>query len=180
MLALINDILDLAKIEAGAMRLQLGRCQPCECVENATAALQYRAEEKGLAVSSNISDGLPSIEADERRLTQHVLVNLIKNAIKFTDTGTITVGAQADNGAVRFWVTDTGQGIPESELSNIFESFRQVDGSLTREAEGSGLGLTIARKFVEMHKGRIWVDSALGKGSTFSFTIPAATVSGQG
>ena len=115
----------------------------------------------------------PEVEADERRLTQHVLVNLIKNAIKFTQKGGIKVGARQDNGEILFWVADTGAGIPEGERENIFESFRQVDGSLTREAEGSGLGLTIARKFVEMHGGRIWVESELGAGSTFYFTIPS-------
>jgi signal transduction histidine kinase len=117
------------------------------------------------------------IEADERRITQHVLVNLVKNAIKFTPQGRIEVGAKPENGAVLFWVADTGLGIPEADRETIFESFRQVDGSLTREAEGSGLGLTIARKFVEMHGGRIWVESEMGRGSTFYFTIPAGQAS---
>jgi signal transduction histidine kinase len=172
LLALINDILDLAKIDAGAMRLQRTSCHPEALVDGAIAALQYHAEVKGLELQSEVASELPEIEADERRLTQHVLVNLVKNAIKFTASGGICVGARREDASVLFWVADTGMGIPERERENIFESFRQVDGSLTREAEGSGLGLTIARRFVEMHGGRIWVESELGKGSTFRFTIP--------
>jgi two-component system sensor histidine kinase ChiS len=121
---------------------------------------------------TEVEEDLPVFEADERRLTQHVLVNLVKNAIKFTAEGEIKVGAKRGNGGIQFWVSDTGIGIPDEEQENIFESFRQVDGSLTRVAQGSGLGLTIARKFVEMHGGHIWVESELGKGSTFRFTIP--------
>ena len=172
LLVLINDILDLAKIEAGAMKLQSGKCLPEQCVDTAIATLHYVAKEKGLDLSRDVNSELPEIEADERRITQHVLVNLVKNAIKFTPSGKISVGAKRDNGAVLFWVADDGLGIPKDEQTNIFESFRQVDGSLTREAEGSGLGLTIARKFVEMHGGRIWVESEVGKGATFYFTIP--------
>ena len=173
LLTLINDILDLAKIEAGAMRLSTSPCVPGHCIDSAISTLHYQADEKGLELSHDVAETIPEIQADERRLTQHVLVNLIKNAIKFTPEGSITVGAKRDNGAILFWVADTGMGIPEDERDNIFESFRQVDGSLTREVEGSGLGLTIARKFVEMHGGRIWVESEMGSGSTFYFTIPA-------
>jgi signal transduction histidine kinase len=115
---------------------------------------------------------LPPLFIDDRRMTQHVLVNLIKNAVKFTPAGSVEVGVRRAGEEVCFWVKDTGTGIPESELEHIFESFRQVDGSLTREVEGSGLGLTIARRFVELHGGRIWVDSEVGKGSSFSFTVP--------
>jgi len=172
LLALINDILDLAKIEAGAMRLSTSPCVPGHCIDSAISTLHYQADEKGLELTHDVAETIPEIEADERRLTQHVLVNLIKNAIKFTPEGSIKVGAKRENGAILFWVADTGMGIPEDERDNIFESFRQVDGSLTREAEGSGLGLTIARKFVEMHGGRIWVESEMGSGSTFYFTIP--------
>jgi len=172
LLALINDILDLAKIDAGAMKLQLDRCRPEQCVDDAIATLHYEAKEKGLELRQVVAENLPEIVADERRITQHVLINLIKNAVKFTSTGSVEAGAQTKENVVAFWVKDTGPGIPESEREAIFESFRQVDGSLTREVEGSGLGLTIARKFVEMHGGRIWVDSELGAGSTFHFTIP--------
>jgi signal transduction histidine kinase len=174
LLVLINDILDLARIEAGAMTLQVEPCRPEACVDGALAALEYDAHEKGLELARVVEEGLPMLECDGRRITQHVLVNLVKNAIKFTPEGGIEVGATRDGEDVHFHVADTGVGIPEHERENIFESFRQVDGSLTREAEGTGLGLTIARKFVELHGGRIWVESEVGRGSTFHFTLPAS------
>ncbi len=169
LLALINDILDLAKLEAGAMKLKLAECEPEDLLLTAVSGLEYEAQEKGLKLETDVEDDLPAVEADGLRLTQHVLVNLVKNAIKFTPEGEIRVGARKENGSILFWVSDTGIGIPPEEQENIFETFRQVDGSLTRVAQGSGLGLTIARKFVEMHGGRIWVESELGKGSTLPF-----------
>ncbi len=172
LLELINDVLDLSKIEAGAMQLERAPCDPVACVENAVDALAHSAKEKNLAISMDVEE-LPPILADERRLTQHVLVNLIKNAIKFTQQGSIEVGTRRENGSVLFWVKDTGIGIPEAEQVRIFETFHQVDGSITRQAEGTGLGLAIAYKFVELHRGRIWVESEEGKGSTFYFTVPA-------
>jgi signal transduction histidine kinase len=172
LLSLINDILDLAKVEAGAMKLEITECEPEALLQTALSGLEYEAEEKGLALNTEVEAELPKLNVDERRLTQHVLVNLIENAIKFTADGEIRVGAKREDGEVQFWVSDTGIGISFEEQENIFESFRQVDGSVTRVAQGSGLGLTIARKFVEMHGGRIWVESELGKGATFRFTIP--------
>ena len=172
LLGLINDILDLSSIEAGAVRLQMTDRIPEECIENATASLAHSAQEKKLTIVEETEEDLPVIQADDRRITQHVLINLIKNAIKFTSEGEIRVGARSENGFVLFWVSDTGIGIPESEHETIFETFSQVDGSLTRDAEGTGLGLAIAQKFVEMHGGKLWVKSEVGSGSTFSFTIP--------
>ncbi|MDP6582944.1 MAG: ATP-binding protein, partial [Vicinamibacterales bacterium] len=113
------------------------------------------------------------------RLTQHVLVNLVKNAIKFTDEGEVRIGAKTSDKTVLFWVKDTGIGIPEAEQESIFDTFTQVDGSVTREAEGTGLGLAIARKFVEMHGGKIQVESEEGKGATFWFTIPVKKETGD-
>ena len=153
------------------MQLKRATCDPVECVENAVAALEHSASEKELELSVQVED-LPPILADERRLTQHVLLNLIKNAIKFTPAGKISVGVRRENGDVLFWVKDTGIGIPASEQERIFETFHQVDGSITRQAEGTGLGLAIAHKFVELHRGRIWVESEEGKGSTFYVTVP--------
>lgn len=172
LLSLINDILDLAKIEAGAMELRMTECEPEALLQTALSGVEYEAEEKGLALRTEVEEDLPTLEVDERRLTQHVLVNLVENAIKFTTEGEIRVGARRDDDGIQFWVADTGIGISIEEQENIFESFRQVDGSLSRVAQGSGLGLTIARKFVEMHGGRIWVESELGKGAMFRFTIP--------
>ena len=173
LLDLINDVLDLSKIEAGSMQLQLADCVPEVCIENAVTSLQYRATEKELQLLREVEDDLPVLQADERRLTQHVLVNLVKNAIKFTRQGEVRIGARRENGSVVFWVADTGIGIPVQEQEKIFDTFYQMDGSLTREAEGTGLGLAICRRFVEMHGGRIWVESEPEQGSSFFFTIPA-------
>ena len=175
LLELINDVLDLSKIEAGAMQLQRAPCDPGACVENVVAALEHLATKKGLEISSQVKEDLPVIVVDEPRLTRHVLVNLVNNAIKFTRAGEIEVGVKRDNGQVLFWVRDTGIGIPAAEQERIFETFHQVDGSITRQAEGTGLGLTIAHKFVELHRGKIWVESEEDQGSTFYFTVPAET-----
>jgi len=173
LLQLINDILDLSKVEAGSMELQLSECVPEACIDIAVAAMENQVTGKGLSLHSDVESDLPILQADERRLTQQVLVNLLRNAVKFTTEGEIRVGARREDGYVLFWVSDTGVGIPEEEQERIFETFHQVDGSLTRQVEGTGLGLAIARQFVELHGGRIWVASKVGRGSTFFFTIPA-------
>lgn len=175
LLALINDILDLSKIEAGAMSLQLSACAPEGFVETAIATMESKAREKGLELISEVQGELPMVRADERRITLHVLINLVKNAVKFTREGQVRVGARKAGDEVLFWVADTGIGIPEEERERIFETFHQVDSSITREAEGTGLGLAIARKFVELHGGRIWVESELGEGSTFWFILPVGS-----
>ena len=172
LLQLINDILDLSKIEAGSMELQLSDCLPEACVNTAVASLEHRAAEKSLPIHLDVEANLPILQADERRLTQQVLANLLCNAVKFTIEGEIRVGAQRKDGHVLFWVSDTGIGIPERELEPVFEAFHQIDGSLTRQMEGTGLGLAIARQFVELHGGCIWVESEIDRGSTFFFSIP--------
>lgn len=192
LLSLINDVLDLSKIEAGAMQLQMSAVAPSSCIDTAVATLEHRASSKGLALRQDVPDSLPDLWADERRLTQQVLINLVDNAIKFTSAGEIRVGAapangngaghhhDCDNGSVHFWVQDTGKGIPTDEIGRVFQPFYQVDGSSTRDAGGTGLGLAIVRRFVEMHGGRIWLESAPGTGSTFHFTIPQAPVASAG
>ena len=172
LLELINDLLDLSKIEAGSMELQLSECEPESCIDTTLAVLEHRAAEKSLRLIDEVAPDLPILWADARRLTQHVLLNLLKNAIEFTSTGDIRVGARRQEDDVLFWIADTGIGIPTEEQERIFETFHQVDGSLTRQVEGTGLGLAIARSFVELHGGRIWVESQIGRGSTFFFTIP--------
>jgi signal transduction histidine kinase len=174
LLNLINDLLDLSKIEAGAMRIHLEECSPEECIDTAIEALDYKAREKGLAVIREIEGDLGVMIADQRRITQQVLQNILKNAIKFTAEGEIRIGARRDRESILFWVVDTGIGIPKQEHERVFESFRQVDGSVNRKAEGTGLGLTIARRFVEMHGGRIWLESKPGQGARFQFTIPVS------
>jgi signal transduction histidine kinase len=178
LLNLINDVLDLSKIEAGAMKLQFAECAPSVCVETAVTAMLHRARNKGLALSGEVEDDLPELWADQRRLTQQVLVNLVDNAIKFTNQGDVRVGAARDNGDVHFWVADTGQGIASADRDRVFQPFYQVDGTATRAAGGTGLGLAIVRRFVELHGGSIWLESEEGRGSTFHFRIPHSPSTG--
>jgi signal transduction histidine kinase len=124
-----------------------------------------------LAVKVTAAADLPPISGDERRVTQ-VLLNLVGNAIKFTDAGEIRIDAATANGELAVSVADTGSGIPAADLESIFEEFRQAEGSLAQKKGGTGLGLAIAKKIVEMHGGKIWVESEVGKGSKFTFTLP--------
>ena len=135
------------------------------------AATESLAQNKRLALKTEVAKSLPIGLGDEQRLTQ-VLLNLVGNAIKFTDTGEVRVTAKTVNGHFAVSVMDTGPGIPEEERSRIFEQFHQVDSSLTKAKGGTGLGLAIAKQIVEMHGGRIWVESTVGKGSTFQMEIP--------
>jgi signal transduction histidine kinase len=171
LLALINDVLDISKIEAGRMELRLADSPVEECVETVTARLAPLAREKGLELVTEIHEELPSCAFDRKRITQ-VLLNLVGNAIKFTREGRVSVGAAVRDGTILFTVSDTGIGIPPGELERIFVEFHQADSSISREAQGSGLGLAIAKRFVEMHGGRIWAESCVGSGSTFRFTLP--------
>jgi signal transduction histidine kinase len=171
LLALINDVLDISKIEAGRMELRLADSPVEECVETVTARLAPLAREKGLELVTEIREELPSCAFDRKRITQ-VLLNLVGNAIKFTREGRVSVGAAVRDGNILFAVSDTGIGIPPGELERIFVEFHQADSSISREAQGSGLGLAIAKRFVEMHGGRIWAESCVGSGSTFRFTLP--------
>ena len=171
---LINDVLDLSKIEAGHMELALGEFSVREIVDIAYVSLRSLAAEKGLDFVVNVPDNLPVAYGDNGRLTQ-CLMNLAGNAIKFTRRGSVEIGAEVVGDELRFRVTDTGIGIPQEELENVFAEFRQVDAAVTREFGGTGLGLSITRRFVELHGGRIWVESELGKGCTFYFTVPQRT-----
>ena len=172
LLGLINDILDLSKIEAGQLSLSLGEYSVDELVRGVYGAVESLAAEKKLAISTRVPPGLPPARGDERRLAQ-ALLNLVGNAIKFTDRGEIAIEVETNEDSYTFSVRDTGPGIAEADQAKIFEEFRQVDGSITKTKMGSGLGLAIAKRIVEMHGGRIWVDSSPGAGATFSFTAPA-------
>jgi signal transduction histidine kinase len=141
-------------------------------VETVRSATESLAQNKNLALKTVVAKSLPIGLGDEQRLTQ-VLLNLVGNAIKFTDRGEVRVTAKAINGHFNISVMDTGPGIPEQEQARIFEQFHQVDSSLTKAKGGTGLGLAIAKQIVEMHGGRIWVESTLGRGSTFQMEIPA-------
>src|SRR6266851_538600 len=171
LLGLINDVLDLSKIEAGQLTLSLSDYSLGDVVHGVVAAVEPLAAEKRLAFRAEVAPDLPPARGDERRLSQ-VLLNLVGNAIKFTDKGEVKIAASVANGSFTVAVCDTGPGIAASDQAKIFEEFQQADNSITRKKGGTGLGLSIAKRIIEMHGGRIWVESSLGQGSTFSFTLP--------
>jgi signal transduction histidine kinase/putative methionine-R-sulfoxide reductase with GAF domain len=171
LLSLINDILDLSKVEAGRMELELGEFSLREALENGLTMLKERAGRHGITLGLDVEDGLDLIEADERKVKQ-VLFNLLSNAVKFTpDGGSVRVSAGIVDGQVEVAVRDTGIGIAPEDLSHVFDEFRQV-GQDAAGVEGTGLGLALTKKLVELHGGRIWVESAVGAGSTFAFVLP--------
>jgi len=172
LLGLINTVLDIAKIESGQFTLHMTEYAIESMVETVRAATESLAQNKKLVLKTEVAMSLPVGLGDEQRLTQ-VLLNLVGNAIKFTDAGEVLIAATAVNGHFNVRVSDTGPGIPEEHQARIFEQFHQVDSSNTKAKGGTGLGLAIAKQIVEMHGGRIWVESTLGKGSTFQMEIPA-------
>src|SRR5262245_46811481 len=171
LLRLINDMLDLSKIEAGQLTLSLADYSIKQVVHSVRAAVAPLATEKRLALKVEVPPDLAPGYGDERRLT-HVLLNLVSNAIKFTDVGEVTIKVSEANGAFTLSVRDTGPGIDPADQVRIFEEFQQADSSVTKKKGGTGLGLSIARHIIEMHGGRIWVESSVGKGATFFFTVP--------
>ena len=171
LLGLINDVLDLSKIEAGQLVLALSDYSIKDLIQGVYAAIEPLATTKDLALTLDIPQGLAAAHGDERRLSQ-VLLNLVGNALKFTDTGEIKISAKAHDGAFTISVHDTGPGIAPADQGKIFEEFQQAENSATRKKGGTGLGLAISKRIIEMHGGRIWVESELGHGSAFSFTLP--------
>ena len=171
LLSLINDILDLSKIEAGRMELELSEFDLPAAVDNALILVRERASRRGIRLGSTIDPRLGTIGGDERKVKQ-VLLNLLSNALKFTpEGGRIDVGARLDGDMAEVSVADTGIGIAPEDQAAVFEEFRQV-GTADKKAEGTGLGLALSRKFIELHGGRIWVTSQVGAGSTFTFALP--------
>ena len=171
LLSLINDILDLSKIEAGRMELELADFDLPQAIDNALMLVRERAGRRSITLHTAVDARLGQVRADERKVRQ-VVLNLLSNAIKFTpEGGRIEVAASPRDGSVEVSVSDTGVGIAPEDHEAVFEEFRQV-GTVEKKAEGTGLGLTLCRKFVELHGGKIWVKSELGVGSTFTFTIP--------
>ena len=177
LLGLINDVLDLSKIEAGQLTLSLADYSVAELVQGVYVAVEPLAAQKNLALATRVAKGLPAGHGDDRRLAQ-VLLNLVGNAIKFTEKGEVAIEASISDGYFRIAVRDSGHGIAAADQAKIFEEFQQVDNSSTRQTGGTGLGLAISKRIVEMHGGRILVDSELGKGSTFTISIPVKAVSG--
>jgi signal transduction histidine kinase/HAMP domain-containing protein/predicted transcriptional regulator with HTH domain len=175
LLGLINDILDLSKVEAGRMELDLTTFDVAPALSNAMTLVRERAQRHNVALRIDCDPALGQVTADERKVKQ-ILVNLLTNAVKFTpDGGSIDVSARRAPDAVVIAIRDTGVGIAPEDHQAVFEEFRQVGRHYTNKQEGTGLGLTLTRRFVELHGGRIWVESELGKGATFTFTIPART-----
>jgi GAF domain-containing protein/anti-sigma regulatory factor (Ser/Thr protein kinase) len=172
LLSLINDILDLSKVEAGRMELEMATFDLPLAVENALILVRERATRHGIKLHRRIDERLGEFTGDERKIKQ-ILLNLLSNAVKFTsEGGRVDVDAALVNGAIEISVTDTGIGIAPGDQEMIFEEFRQVGSNYAQKREGTGLGLTLTKKFVEMHGGKIWVESQPGKGSTFTFTLP--------
>jgi len=171
LLGLINDVLDISKIEAGQLDLSLTDYSMQALVENVVTAAAPLAQTKGIALETEVAPNLPLAYGDERRLTQ-VLLNIVSNAIKFTDVGKVEVGVDSADGKLNIWVKDTGPGIKLEDQARIFDEFQQVDDSSTRLKGGTGLGLSISRRLVSMHGGRIDVQSTVGVGSTFHIVIP--------
>jgi signal transduction histidine kinase len=178
LLGLINDVLDLSKIEAGQLTLAVDDYSMSSIVKSVVAITESLARAKGLALSTLIQGELPTGRGDERRLTQ-VLLNLVGNAIKFTDKGSVEVNARVEDEQFIVSVRDTGAGIAEADQSLIFDEFQQVDSANTRQKGGTGLGLAIAKRIVEMHGGRIVLESTLGFGSTFRMILPLRVHAGK-
>jgi GAF domain-containing protein len=171
LLGLINDVLDLSKIEAGQLVLELSDYCIQDIAQTVRSTLEPLATDKKLAFKLEVPTGLPPGHGDGRRLTQ-VLINLVGNAIKFTDTGEVAIKAEANNGSFHVSVRDTGPGISSADQAKLFQEFQQADNAITRKKGGTGLGLAISKRIIEMHGGRIWVESQPGQGSTFAFTLP--------
>ncbi|MGB9776395.1 MAG: GAF domain-containing protein [Anaerolineae bacterium] len=171
LLGLINDILDISKIEAGKMELAFEPTDLQEIIRGVMSTAIALVKDKPIELQQSVPADLPTIIADSRRVRQ-ILLNLVSNAAKFTDRGFIRVEAKVEGDHVVISVSDSGIGIPPEKLPRIFEAFTQVDASPSRKYGGTGLGLTISKSFIELHGGKIWVESELGKGSTFTFTLP--------
>jgi signal transduction histidine kinase len=171
LLGLISDVLDLSKIEAGQLVLELSDYCIEDIAQTVRSTLEPLAADKKLGFKVEVAPRLPSGRGDGRRLTQ-VLINLVGNAIKFTDAGEVAIKAEANNGSFHVSVSDTGPGISADDQQRLFQEFQQADNTITKKKGGTGLGLAISKRIIEMHGGKIWVESQPGHGSTFTFTLP--------
>jgi signal transduction histidine kinase len=174
LLGLINDILDLSKIESGRMDLNMEKFLVQDLIDGVASTAEGLIKEKPIELVTRLDPRVKFINGDHMRLRQ-VLINLVSNAVKFTEEGAITIASRATSDEIFIAVTDTGVGMPQEKIEQAFERFRQLDSGTSRTRGGSGLGLTISKKFVEMHGGRIWVTSTEGVGSTFHIALPRAT-----
>jgi signal transduction histidine kinase len=171
LLGLINAVLDLSRIEAGRLVFSIADYSMLEIVQTTFTAVESLATEKQLALNISVPPKMPPGKGDPQRITQ-VFLNLVGNAIKFTDSGEVGIQVTVADRAFTVAISDTGPGVALDDQQKIFEEFQQVDNSSTRQRGGTGLGLAISKRIIEMHGGRMWVESSLGKGSTFWFTLP--------
>jgi len=171
LLSLINDILDISKIEAGQLQLSVEEFDLKSSIKKIIESTRPLAEKKGLSILYTISNEINFITGDQRRFEQ-ILLNLISNAIKFTDKGSVTIECFIEDNQIQFRINDTGIGIKSKDIDTIFQPFHQIDSGLTRKFEGTGLGLSICKKLIEQMGGKIWIVSTWGMGSTFCFSIP--------
>ena len=169
----VNDLLDIARIESGRMTMKIQPLDLKTVIEEVSDVLTVLMKEKGIEYAWQTDPGVPEVLADKDQV-KRVFINLINNAIKYTPNGKITVGARLAGSEVQVDIADTGCGIPESSQAKIFEEFYRVDSTLNQEIKGTGLGLSLVKNIIEAHRGRIWVKSRVGEGSTFSFTLPVA------
>jgi signal transduction histidine kinase len=174
LLNLINDVIDLSRIETGRFTLNRRPVQTANLLNSVLDTVEPLAAQKGLHITRDFANA-PPVYADEQRVYQ-IITNIVANAVKFTQTGGITVRAPADSGMVQFEIADTGIGIAPEQYELVFVEFEQLDNSPTREYEGTGLGMAITKRLVEMHGGRIWLNSTPGQGTTFYVTLPVAAV----
>ncbi len=179
LLRLINNVLDLAKIEAGRMELALADYSVHDTVESVRSTLRPLAAEKGLEFITTVPEEIPIAFGDYGRITQ-CLMNLAGNSLKFTKQGKVEIAVQLKEGVLVYQVNDTGIGIPPDKIGNLFTEFKQTDATIASEYGGTGLGLSISKKFIEMHGGRVWVESEVGKGSSFIFEVPLRTDASRG
>jgi signal transduction histidine kinase len=169
---IVSDVLDISKIEAGRLDLIKKRIDLYQLIHSSLKSHTPMATVKRIAMTAVLEPGLPEINGDQRRLEQ-VLSNLISNAIKFTEAGgAVEIGARRLNGDIRFWVRDTGEGIPPDEIGDLFKKYYQGTSGKLSPSRGTGLGLVICKKIAEAHGGRILVESRVGEGSTFAVEIP--------
>jgi signal transduction histidine kinase len=175
LLRLINNVLDLAKIEAGRMELALADYSIMDTAASVRSALRPLAAEKGLELVVTVPDDTPLVYGDSGRIMQ-CLVNLAGNSLKFTKAGKVEISVSHHDGMLTCCVSDTGVGIPPDKIGSLFTEFKQTDATIASEYGGTGLGLSITKKFIEMHGGRIWVESEVGQGSRFIFEIPLRAV----
>jgi signal transduction histidine kinase len=171
LLGLINDVLDLSKIEAGQLLLELSDYTVQDIAQTVRSTLEPLAADKKLSFRLELAPELPPGHGDGRRLTQ-VLINLVGNGIKFTDAGEVVIKATAADGSFHVSVRDTGPGISAADQTKLFQEFQQADNAITKKKGGTGLGLAISKRIIEMHGGKIWVESQPGQGSTFAFSLP--------